>query len=114
MFRNKGFTLVEILVSLALLGIIAIFIFPVFNHIFNSIFSAGDKTITTYGVQKQLVDIVESNVNGDKKTLFLEFNNGTTTSYNRELVIATSNYKLPNTKVNEKELIIYYYKYTTP
>lgn len=62
--NNKGFTLVEILLSIVLIGIIAIYIFPVFSHVFSSIFSSGDKTISTFEGQSNLVDIISEVNNG--------------------------------------------------
>ena len=111
--KNNGFTLVEIIISITLLGIIAIAVFPVFSNIFNSIFSAGDKTVATYQAQQDIINDLES---GSGSSTTVTFSNGGSIDIdiNANMFNATSSYKKPNVKAASEQVQIYYYRYATP
>lgn len=58
---NKGVTLVEIVVSLAILGIISAAFATLFTNGFRVIFSAGDKTVALYEAQDSVENIIAEN-----------------------------------------------------
>lgn len=109
-YKNNGFTLVEIIISIVILSIITIIVLPVFNHIFNSIFSAGDKTSATYTSQKFIVDEIQKN-NGTANIIKFT-NNSNDYSIDVELYESLDNYTLPNNN-STKPVNLYYYKYIT-
>ncbi|TDP96962.1 prepilin-type N-terminal cleavage/methylation domain-containing protein [Halanaerobium saccharolyticum] len=59
-FKNDGFTLIEILLSIVLIAIISAAVFPVFSNVFGSLFSAGDKTKETYFAQQEIIRSMEN------------------------------------------------------
>jgi len=110
--KNNGFTLVEIIISITLLSIIAIAVFPVFINIFNSIFSAGDKTVATYQAQQDIINDLDS---GSGSSTTVTFSNGSINiNINANMYTATSSYKKPNVKAASEQVQIYYYRYATP
>lgn len=55
MKNNKGFTLIEIIVSIAIIGIIAIPIFGIFGTGLKNIVNAGNRTENVY-IEQELID----------------------------------------------------------
>jgi len=56
--RKKGMTLVEIIVSIAILGIIAVAFLPVFTTGFSSVFHAGNKSEALYRAQQDMEGLI--------------------------------------------------------
>ncbi|MFW6281024.1 MAG: prepilin-type N-terminal cleavage/methylation domain-containing protein [Halanaerobium sp.] len=54
--KSDGFTLVEFILTIFIIGIIAVFVLPLFADIFGSIFSARDKTRATFAAQRLVVE----------------------------------------------------------
>ena len=52
--KNEGFTLVEVIVGMALLGILAVFFLPLFSSQYMKIFKTGDRSETTHEVVKEM------------------------------------------------------------
>jgi prepilin-type N-terminal cleavage/methylation domain-containing protein len=65
----KGFTLVEILVSIAILGIVAIFLLPMFTSGFSSLMSMGRKTNALAQAQAVIDKVYEE---GTPTTTYLD------------------------------------------
>lgn len=74
-FQNKGLTLVEIIVSLGILGIIAVSFTTLFTHSFKSVFSAGDKSVALFEAQEDMENILSGTVEGEsqEKTMKIYF-----------------------------------------
>lgn len=51
---NKGLTLIEVIISVAILGILALAFLNIFSNNATNIFSAGDKTENIYEAQKKI------------------------------------------------------------
>ena len=51
MKKKKGFTLIEIIVSLAIIGMLAVIFLPVFTMTIKGIFTAGRRNDTTFQSQ---------------------------------------------------------------
>ncbi|HMA59552.1 MAG TPA: prepilin-type N-terminal cleavage/methylation domain-containing protein [Halanaerobiales bacterium] len=118
-FYDEGFTLVEVLVTLLLLGIIAVGIFPVFGNIFSSIFSAGDKTNATYVNKEKIIDSIknENNIKDSNLSIIVSTDpNDTSDDYeissNGALQEVTTEYSKPN--IDTKEDVTMQYYITTP
>jgi prepilin-type N-terminal cleavage/methylation domain-containing protein len=64
-FQNKGLTLVEIIVSLGILGIITVSFTTLFTHSFKSVFSAGDKSVALFEAQEKMENILSGTVESE-------------------------------------------------
>lgn len=127
MFTHEdGFTLVEILVSIVLIGIIAIYILPVFGQIFSSIFSSGDKTDITYIGQREIINSIKNlNTNSEINDIDnITITPGATSIYTInvatspvELIIEkrtiTGQYQNPAKKTSTNPVILDYYLYNS-
>ncbi len=117
---NKGYTLAEILVSIVLIGLLATFIFPAFNNIFGTIFTAGDKTTATYSSQKKIINnIQDRNEDGNTdNNLVLTLNDDGDSvvidSIPAEIRKGETKYNNPLNQNSENEVTINYYIYYTP
>lgn len=115
--RNNGFTLIEIIVAIALLGIISISIFPAFSNIFSSIFSSGDKTVSTFSAQKDITEVITntnepSSINTQSD---VNIKLGTATTVKATMKSSIYKYKQPNnTKQNEVIVDYYIFSPATP
>lgn len=58
--KNKGFTLIEIIVSIALIAILGISLLTMFTVGFKSIIGAGNKNITVYKEQAETEEKLKS------------------------------------------------------
>lgn len=117
--NKKGFTLVEIMVTILLLGIVAVAIFPVFSNIFSSIYSAGDKTSATYTSREKIVESIknENNIKKDNLTIIISTDPDETSddyeiSDKGALQEVTTEYSKPNSEIKEDVGMKYYI--TTP
>jgi len=61
MKKRNGFTLIEIIVTLAIIGLIAVMFLPLFSMTIRGIFSAGRKNVGTFQSQ----DEVEAKIGSD-------------------------------------------------
>lgn len=57
---EKGFTLVEMIVATALVGIIAVTFVPLLTTAFANIYSTGDKSQATYKASEQIEEKIDS------------------------------------------------------
>jgi prepilin-type N-terminal cleavage/methylation domain-containing protein len=73
MNKNKGFTLVEILVSIAMIAIAIIAIIPLFNGSFSNIISSGQKSGAIAVAQKNIEDALENGTSLSTYTMNLTF-----------------------------------------
>lgn len=64
---NRGMTLLEIIIALAILGIIAVSILALFTSSFSFIAKAGNRSVATYDANAQVEQaIVEKDTTGSK------------------------------------------------
>lgn len=63
MKNNRGLTLIEVIVSLAIIGIMSIAVLTIFNTGLKNIVSAGDRTEEVYANQTGLDAIIRENEN---------------------------------------------------
>lgn len=78
--NNKGLTLIEVLVSIVILGIIAVAFLPIFTNSFVYIMSAGKRSKADFEAQRAM----ENRLAGSGKT----FDNVETTESGTELSIS--------------------------
>lgn len=71
--NQTGLTLIEIIISIAILGIIAVSLLTVFSSSFKYIFNAGHKSISTYGAQQNIEQIIAYDNSGDSGAITLTF-----------------------------------------
>lgn len=81
--NQKGLTLIEIILSMAILGILAITFLTMFSSGFRSIIKAGDKTVAAYDAQQSMTNkiIQADDLDPDEyteETLIFDFNGGPT------------------------------------
>ena len=113
LMRKEGFTLVELIITILIIGIIGLFVIPFFGDIFGNIFSAGDKTRATFEAQGLLVDSIQNKSedgNTDNNILIdLVDENGVPIieDISIEKRIETVSYQLP--KNNNQNVNIEYY-----
>lgn len=71
--NEKGFTLIEVIISLALVGIIAIAFIPIFTSQYVNVYKSGDKSEATYNaledVENQISDPKVKEVDEAKDTI---------------------------------------------
>lgn len=75
-FRTQGFSLVEIIVALALIGLIATAFFPLITYSYKNIYSVGNDDKSLYQLQQKMENSsawTEINTDG----INIEFTNGT-------------------------------------
>lgn len=73
---SGGFTLIEVLVSIAILAIISVALLLLFNHSFWGIIKSGNKAENIYEVQQQLENEVENVAYTPDEEITLKFDNG--------------------------------------
>ncbi|WP_027365946.1 type IV pilus modification PilV family protein [Desulfotruncus alcoholivorax] len=71
--KNSGFTLTEVLVSVAVLTIIAVVFTTLYTSSLANLFSAGTKSNTTFNYQQELESKIAGNEQGENKTLNMTF-----------------------------------------
>lgn len=71
--NTKGFTLVEILVSIALLGIMAISMLPLFTNGYRWIINAGNKSKIIYVAQEQVENKIVQGASNTLKEITITF-----------------------------------------
>ena len=75
-FKNNGLSLVEIIVSLAFIGIIAITFLPMFIFGYKYIYFAGNKSLSSYQAQDEIENSIATEDSFSAETLRLDFKNG--------------------------------------
>jgi len=53
-FSQEGFTLVEVIISMVLVGLLASYLLPVINNTYLGIINTGKSRLTLYNLQEQL------------------------------------------------------------
>lgn len=74
MKRRRGFTLVELIISIALLALIVVFMMPLFVQGFSFISRAGQRSKATYQNQAQIENVLNLN---HKSILLTEYPDAT-------------------------------------
>lgn len=80
MHDKKGFTLVEVILSLAILGILCIAFLPAFTSGFKGIFRAGQNNRELFVAQKEMENIIDVDSIVTNGQLDIEFSGTTTIS----------------------------------
>jgi len=100
-FKNQGFSLVEIIVSLTLIGLIATAFFPVITYSYTNIYRAGNDHKSLYQLQQKIENNSErTEINADGITI--DFTNGTS------IVVPGSTYNVQQSTNNRQLTIIYF------
>ncbi len=78
--RRKGMTLIEVLVAMAIIGIVAISMLSLFSTGFSFIVRAGEKSETSFGTHKQIeVALNSKDVDVSPSNLVLTFSSDNST-----------------------------------
>ncbi len=119
--KENGFTLVEFILTILIIGIVAVFVIPVFSNIFAGVFSAGDKTKATFEAQQLIVNsLVNKSEDGDLSnniTMTLvgkDDNSNIFTNIDVEKRSQTVEYKLPKNVSRDLTLLYYIYLPDSP
>ena len=83
---KKGMTLVEVLLSIAIIGILSIIIFPVFTSAFMIITRAGTKSETIYQDQNIVEDKILLGATSEASTINIVFSGISFPAVNGEIV----------------------------
>jgi prepilin-type N-terminal cleavage/methylation domain-containing protein len=87
--NRSGLTLIEIIISLAILGIIAVSLLTIFSSSFKFIFNAGRKSVATYGAQQNIEQVIAYDNSGNSGTLTLSFSGAGLSSHTANVNGAT-------------------------
>lgn len=104
---KRGFTLVEIIISIALLGIVTISIYPVFTNAFNVLVDSSKKVKNIDSATNELIAEI-SNENSSVVNLTLVDKDDIEKTLNLDKYIVNKNYSVTNN--NQKKVTIKYYK----
>lgn len=74
--KHKGFTLVEIIVALAIVGILAVSFLPMFTLAFKTVFSSGYKSEEIFHDQKSMENLIADPNADDIDSLSIAFPDG--------------------------------------
>lgn len=95
--NRKGFTLIEIIVALMLVGLLAVIFLPVFTMTIRLITRAGNRNISTFDYQ----GVTEVSIAGQRdptgNQLLIEFGGTTYTIPGRKETIGEMEYFVPST-----------------
>jgi|GEM_PF-4324972 len=75
-YSENGFTLVEIVISAAILAIVAVSLVALFTTGFGGIFRAGDKSVAHFLAQEELENMLAQNHPTVGTTVYMHFNGG--------------------------------------
>ena len=113
---EKGFTLIEIIISIFLLGIVVISIFPMLSNSLDTIISSDRKTSSINSAENELIKKL-SDFNAEDisiKEVELQVkdkdNTDNVISMKAQKYIIQKSYKKPS-KLKEEKVNIIYYKY---
>ncbi len=81
--NQKGLTLIEIILALAILGLLAITFLTMFSSGYRSIIKAGNKTVAAYDAQQSMTNTIiqADDLDPDEyveETIIFDFNGGPT------------------------------------
>ena len=109
--NEKGFTLVEVVISILLIGVIAVAILPMFFQGVRVLFSSESKTSAINKAKEDVINnYIKSNPPAASTSITFDFGGGTTKTINANSYATTpQTYKTPNQE--EDNLIIEYYVY---
>ena len=86
--NNKGLTLVEIIVAIAILGFIAASFLTMFSSAFSGIFSMGRRTQAMNDDAQSIMERIHENYNGElNQTNYPDENNGKFVNLNKGVTI---------------------------
>ena len=94
--NNKGFTLIEIIVSLMIIGLLAVIFLPVFTMTVKSIFNAGRKNDATFQSQNEAEEKIGENVVTVNTQLDIVFDNITLVIDGEDVTNGELEYFLPD------------------
>ncbi len=111
--NNSGFTLIEAAVSIVIISIVVIAIFPMFSQTFSVIFSSNTKTESIDRARTNLIDNFDTTAT-PPETIDVTFNSTSDSISIKayEYKGEGGPYKKPNN--DTENLIIQYYKYKNP
>lgn len=97
MENKKGLTLIEVIVTIAIIGIISIPIFTIFNSGLNNIVKAGHRTDSVVDIQKEIDNLIYN------PSLFVDDDNDSIDDNNPNIkVISNSTIKIP--EISDKDI----------
>ncbi len=105
--KENGFTLVEIIITILIIGIIGFAVFPLFSHATNTLYSANSKTEAISEARNVLLEDIESKSPEEKNLIF--YNTDDNYSINADKYVIDNSYEKPNKK--SEDLMIEFYKY---
>jgi len=79
-YKNKGMTLIEVIVALAILGIISVSFLTLFSKGYTDIFKSGSRTNTTMKIQS-MADYLNSKINNSTDDIDTNINNYLSNQY---------------------------------
>jgi len=107
---DKGFTLVEIIISILLIGIVIASILPMFFQGFRVLFSSESKTDAINSAKADLINnYIKSTPSTTPTSITLDFGGGTIKTITASSYTIKENYKTP--EQDKEELKIQYYVY---
>ena len=77
--NNKGFTLIEVLVSMAIIGLMAIAFLPLFTDGFRWIYSAGHRSSDNHDFQADIEREITEEIAESSSTFLVTFSDGSNT-----------------------------------
>jgi prepilin-type N-terminal cleavage/methylation domain-containing protein len=114
--KNNGFTLIEVIISIFLIGIIVVAVFPMFNQGFRNLFSFTSKTNAINEVRSDLINVlrggeIPSSVTISSPDITIDFddNDIDSISINSKAYSVIRDYSLPGK--GEENLELEYYSY---
>lgn len=110
--KNNGFTLIEVVISIFLVGIIVIAVFPMFNQGFRTLFSFTSKTNAINEARSELIgNLRDGGTPSSSPTIIIDFDDDTVDSIaiNSKAYSVPRNFSLPGK--GEETLNLEYYSY---
>ncbi len=84
--NRKGLTLLEVIISLAIIGILAVVYFSIFTTGFTGIVRANSKNIASFNIQKEVESELNDNTNPTGSTLIINLPDNSTETINGAIV----------------------------
>lgn len=95
--QRDGFSLVELLIAVAILGIVSVALLPLFSTSMQGIVTAGKKSTALYTYQKTLEEEIQDNSTGLLQNMPLKFGTWQNTIKGRRVQVDSLNTFLPDT-----------------